>query len=237
MYDVVPFENNNDSINDVFSLYGDSYMNYMFVPVIQINEISMKAKLNKIISEGNRDGITLWKVIRKDTKALVGITGLTYIDGSRKKIEITYGAKVGGIINKICEELMKFAFEDLNIDCLYGRCLSYNYFSQLIGKSIGMIEDGIENCPNDYIKDSYWTMYKFDINNYNSIKSINGGKYKISKFSKRFTKLEDLHSKARSIYDAKQFFKDTNQIERYKYLKGLQEFLEERYPMLFNKNK
>jgi RimJ/RimL family protein N-acetyltransferase len=235
-YDVIPFENNKNGLNSIISLYGDSYMNYMFVPNISMTKENFATKFNKVIDDGLNYGITLWQIIRKSDSALVGLFGFTYYNIEKTEIEISYGSKIGGIVTGVCEEMISFAFEYLKFDYFLGRCLSYNYFSQLIGKSIGMQEDGIIMCENDYVKDSYLTSFKFTKDDYEEIKNKNHGKYKIFNLSKRNTKTERLHSKARNLNEVLDEFSIDKESERYKYCENLKEYLEERYPIIYKKH-
>ncbi|HSQ97902.1 MAG TPA: GNAT family protein [Rickettsiales bacterium] len=235
-YDVVPFKNDESGLNSIISLYGDSYMNYMFVPYIPMIEENFIKKLNKVINDGLNDGITLWQIIRKNDSALVGLFGFTYFDLEKNKIEISYGSKVGGIVTGVCEEMISFAFEYLKFDCFLGRCLSYNYFSQLIGKSIGMKEDSVEICKDDYIKDSYLTRFKFTKDDYEEIKNKNGGKYKVFNLSKRNTEVKQLHDKARNLSEVLEEFSINKESERYKYCENIKKYLEERYPIIYKKD-
>ncbi len=98
----------------------------------------------------------------------LGLAGLTYIDEKIDDIEMNY-AFSGKFRGKgygvgIATGLVKFAFEQLNLDKLDGETLSYNSASQYLLRKIGMQSEDIKSSSN--FKDTYSNVYSITKDQY-----------------------------------------------------------------------
>jgi RimJ/RimL family protein N-acetyltransferase len=79
----------------------------------------------------------------------IGTIGLTSIDYKNRNASIFYKIdnkienRVKGDINDAVKGLLIYAFDELNLECVYGEILNYNIFSQKILKKSGFCEEGV----------------------------------------------------------------------------------------------
>lgn len=234
-YCVKPFTFSTEGFDGIKLLYGDYLINSMFISQNEMSDESYWNRLKFICETSEQDGISIWNIIDKSNNSSVGLFGLTYLD-NYSKIEINFGTRIKNIIPQICEIFTPFVFEYLKLDCLYGKTISYNYPSQHILKVIGMEECGTLDCSDDYKKDSYLTLFKITRKKYEDIKKENNGRYRLKSSRKDFNNPQKLHSKARTLSAAVQWFKKESQTERYNHCARLLSYLEMRYPIIYRKN-
>jgi RimJ/RimL family protein N-acetyltransferase len=177
------------------SLYSNDLTRLMIVCNVLPTDDCYYYILDFIIHEFEKTGVSLYVLSDCKAKEEIGIAGLSYINDSKTKIDLSlillqqYRNKNLG--PKIMEMGLKFVFEDLKLDEIYGECLSYHALSQKLMEHVGMLPDGIRDLYSDRFygdvtnKDSYLTRYKMTKNQYSK------RNYIISK--------KNIHPKARNI--------------------------------------
>lgn len=78
---------------------------------------------------------------------LVGRIGIHYIHQQNKTAAIGYWlsqkAEGKGIITKACQELLKYGFQELNLNRIEIKAATENYKSQAIPKRLGFVREGV----------------------------------------------------------------------------------------------
>lgn len=235
-YYLKPFEDDEESLKSIVSLYSNYYINSMVTSIVPMSEASYKQKLDYFVSLNKNQVFGLFNICNQETNKSVGLYGLKRHLDYEDEFSIAYVSKLNGIVKPVSKEIVKLAFELLGASKLHGDILSYNSFSHKMVYQIGMVDNGISLCENDYVKDSYLTNFVLTKERYEEIKQRNGGQYNFLKFPKDF-KLKDMHSKARYLHEAIDEFKQTNQINRLKHCIELDLYKQKNYPRLYNKEK
>jgi RimJ/RimL family protein N-acetyltransferase len=246
-YCLRPFDNSEFSFQSVKNMYSDYYINSMVSSVVKISEGSFQKKLDYFVSLNEQYGFGLFNICTQDTNQSIGLYGLKLKPPVFDELELAYITKKDyintlpfnkdkefsiiskekGIIRPLSKVIIEFAFETFKeITKIHIKeVLSYNKPSQLIAKLIGMVENDIIKCDDDYIKDSYLLNFVLTRKRYNKLKSLNNGKYELSNIPKNI-QLKDLHNKARTLSQAIQKFKKKN-IKRYIHCSKLYDYMKD----------
>lgn len=232
IYCIKLFENSQESLNIIKTLFSDYYTNSMMINIIKRTEEGYRKHLNTILDLNKKDGFSWYNVYKKNTNENVGVIGAVTI--SKGSIRFLCMFKLYSVVKPASEVLIKFFFENSDIKEIIGRTLSYNQLSQRIAKQFGMVETGFTICKDEYIRDSYLTHFVLTRNRYNEIKNQSKGVYKFLKVPRK-TKPIDLHSKARTLKDAINEFNQDDNKERLENCKTLFSFLSSKYPRSYKK--
>jgi len=234
-YCVKALSNDQWSLNAISELYGDYYLNSSMVSITEMNKKGYQNKLDSIVKRNKKDGFTYWSICEQNNDKAIGLYGFKRIKNSKEKeLELTFMCKIKDIIKPLSEIMIKFLFENFNITQLKAHSLSYNQAAQIIAKQIGMMDCGISNTNDGYIRDSYLIEFVLSRNKYNEIKKINKGKYKLLKFPKQM-KPNIIHSYSRYLYQAIQEFKINKDTSRLQYCKKFYKYKKTKYPLICKK--
>lgn len=164
-------------------IHNDHKCSVYLVSDVGHNDEEIAKWINKLIQKYNESGLSTYVVC--NINEAVGIAGFGLTNDA--KVTIHYAFPVSsqrkGYCTKICQELVRFAFEDLKIECLHAKTLSYNKVSQVILRRLGFQPDGTILSEN--YKDEYVTLFLRD-------------KYS---FIEEFSKNAKPHEKSRDFRD------------------------------------
>jgi ribosomal-protein-alanine N-acetyltransferase len=107
---------------------------------------AVRATLECIDEAQERDGFSLWPVIHKEAKQLIGDCGLQYIPGTRD-VEIGWhfrrDAWGHGYATEAARAVLRYAFEELKLRRLHALIHPFNARSIAVANRVGMRFDRI----------------------------------------------------------------------------------------------
>ncbi|WP_410511532.1 GNAT family N-acetyltransferase [Paenibacillus sp. BR2-3] len=103
--------------------------------------------INQVIDKYNSQGAYHWGIVYKDTNKIIGRTGFVSIDELHKRTEIGFALSNDfwnmGIITEATKPIIRYGFEELELNRIEGRCNFENLGSEKVMKKLGMTFEGI----------------------------------------------------------------------------------------------
>ncbi|AZL16386.1 GNAT family N-acetyltransferase [Rickettsiales endosymbiont of Stachyamoeba lipophora] len=159
-------------------IYSDPYCRALLVGDVNPDDQPITEWIGKMINEYDKCGLSFYAVCKKGEKGeneeKVGIVGLG-LNPPKTELELPWvsihyafpsGSHQKGYCTRICQELVRFAVEELKIESIHAQTLSYNKVSQLILRRLGFQPNGTEICTKSY-KDEYVTKFLLTRESYN----------------------------------------------------------------------
>lgn len=133
-------------LNDAFAMYGDPQTMH-FIPGGACSPDQVHAYLERKIAHDERDGFGIWPVVHKTDQRVIGECGITQIPGHEPDIEMAWiynSAYHGhGYATEAARAVMAFAFQELQIACLYALIDRFNAKSIAVANRLGMRYDRV----------------------------------------------------------------------------------------------
>ncbi|SEK24739.1 GNAT family N-acetyltransferase [Paenibacillus sp. OK003] len=102
--------------------------------------------INYVIEKYESKGAYHWGIVYKDTNKLIGRTGFVSIDEFHKKTEIGFALSNDfwkmGIITEATKPIIRYGFEELELNRIEGRCNFENFGSEKVMNKLGMTFEG-----------------------------------------------------------------------------------------------
>jgi hypothetical protein len=229
-YCIKPFDDSQESYNIIKSLFSNYIINSFMVRTIERNERGYKRLLHDILELNKKDGLSWYNVFNQDNNFNVGVVGTVRRKEDCSAVGLLYAFKLSNFAKITGQLMIELIFNNFDeIEKIDGNMLSYNKLSQVAFKKLGAIEGGFKKCDNNYIKDSYLAYFYLTRERYNKIKAKNNGVYKTFNISNK-TGYKTLHNKARTLKEAIQDFKQSNDVERLNHCEKLFNHLISKYP-------
>ncbi len=112
-------------------------------PTLQVSQ----QKLAKIIKHQEEHGFSLWALIEKENRTLIGDCGFILVEGRGPEIELSYDIARAfwgkGYVTEAARACLRFGFENLKLNRIIAITDPDHFASRRVMEKIGMTHDGI----------------------------------------------------------------------------------------------
>jgi len=102
--------------------------------------------ISRVIDKYNSQEAYHWGIVYKDTNKIIGRTGYVTIDEFNKRAEIGFALSNDfwnmGIVTEATKPIIRYGFEELELNRIEGRCNFENLGSEKVMKKLGMSFEG-----------------------------------------------------------------------------------------------
>lgn len=107
-----------------------------------------KERLDWIIEHQDRHGFSLWAMVEKASRELIGDCGLIYVEGEGPEIELAYHLRRdkwgSGYVTEAAKECVRFGLKELQIPRIIALAEPLHFVSRRVMEKIGMTHEGDE---------------------------------------------------------------------------------------------
>jgi RimJ/RimL family protein N-acetyltransferase len=138
-------------LDDAVAIYGDG-QTMRFIPCGALTRDQTQRLIERMTKRDEENGFGIWPVVHKSTQRVIGESGVTYIPGHGRDIEIAWifnrQYHGNGYATEAARAVMQFAFKQLNLPLVYALIERENARSIGVANRLGMEFDRIIRAYN-----------------------------------------------------------------------------------------
>lgn len=137
----------NEDAEELHKIFGDPEVMKRIPGGSSLSIESTQQRLDKIIQHQQENGFSLWALIRKEDKKLIGDCGLILVEGRGPEVELSYDINREfwgkGYATEAGRECLRFGFERLGLKRIIAITDPDHFASRRVMEKCGMTYQGI----------------------------------------------------------------------------------------------